>query len=342
MEKKFAVSVEQDVDLRPYNTFGMSVKARHFIRFRSEEELPDILRYIMSYPGKVLFVGGGSNMLFTEDWDGLVIKVETNGIEVLEEDEDFVYVRAEAGVVWDNLVNFCIEKGYGGLENLSLIPGTVGSSPIQNIGAYGVEMKDTFYMLEAVSIRTGEFREFYRNECQFDYRYSVFKGVYKGIYLILSVIFKLKKTPVLNLTYAAIEEEMALINAPHDIKGVSQAVINIRKSKLPDPAVTGNAGSFFKNPVLTAKQFTEFIAKHPEARYYETEEGYKIAAGWLIECCGWKGYREGDAGVHPKQALVLVNYGKATGRDIKQLSQKIADSVFEKFELTLEAEVNIL
>lgn len=342
MEKKIAVSVEYDADLRHFNTFGMPVKAKHLIHFGAEEELPDILRYISTYPGKVLFVGGGSNLLFTEDWDGLVIKVETSGIEILEEDDDFVYVRAEAGVVWDDLVNYSIKRGLGGLENLSLIPGTVGSSPVQNIGAYGVEMKDVFYMLEAVSVKTGEFREFYHNECQFDYRYSVFKGVYKGVYLILAVIFKLRKNPILNLSYSAIADELAKMNETADIQSVSRAVVNIRRSKLPDPAETGNAGSFFKNPVLTPRQFAEFRVKHPEARYFETEDGYKIAAGWMIESCGWKGYRDGDAGVHPKQALVLVNYGNATGKQIRDLSVKIADSVYERFGVVLEPEVNIL
>lgn len=342
MEKKLQVNIESDINLKPFNTFGMNVKAKHLIRFRHEDELPAILRFASSYPGKVLFLGGGSNLLFTEDWDGLIIKIETSGIELLDEDDEFVYVRAQAGVVWDDLVNYCILNGYGGLENLSLIPGTVGSSPIQNIGAYGVELKDVFYMLEAVSIKTGEFREFYKNECQFDYRYSIFKGVYKGIYLILSVIFKLRKKPILNLSYGAIEEELQKYNDSLNIDTVSKAVIRIRQSKLPDPAIIGNAGSFFKNPVLTVRQFNEFILNHPEAKYFITEDGYKIAAGWLIESCGWKGFREGDAGVHEKQALVLVNHGNASGDSIKALSDKILDSVFEKYGIRLEPEVNIL
>lgn len=342
MEKKLQVNIENDIDLRPFNTFGMKARAKHLIRFRHEDELPAILRFASSYPGKVLFLGGGSNLLFTEDWNGLIIKVETRGIELLEEDEEHVYIRAQAGVVWDDLVNYCITNGYAGLENLSLIPGTVGSSPIQNIGAYGVELKDVFFMLEAVSIKTGELREFYKNECQFDYRYSVFKGVYKGVYLILSVIFKLNKKPVLNLSYGAIEEELKKTNMPQDIESVSKAVISIRQSKLPDPRDIGNAGSFFKNPVLTVRHFNEFIKNHPEAKYFITEDGYKIAAGWLIESCGWKGFREGDAGVHGKQALVLVNYGNASGNDIRNLSDKIQDSVFHRYGIKLEPEVNIL
>lgn len=251
-------------------------------------------------------------------------------------------MKAEAGEIWDDLVQYTIRQGFGGLENLSLIPGTVGSSPIQNIGAYGVELKDVFYMLEAVSIKTGEFREFYRNECQFDYRYSVFKGVYKGLYLILSVIFKLRKKPILNTSYGAIEEEIKRLGLPLSIESVSKAVINIRKSKLPDPAVTGNAGSFFKNPVISAKQFHVLIDRHPDIRYFVTEDGYKLAAGWLIESCGWKGFREGDAGVHPAQALVLVNYGNAKGSEIKNLADKIIQSVRTKYDILLEPEVNIL
>jgi UDP-N-acetylmuramate dehydrogenase len=341
MEKRMIPTVETDVDLQPYNTFGIKVKARHLIRFKSENELPDILRYASAYKGKVLFYGGGSNMLFTGDWDGLIIKVETKGIQVLDEDDEFVYVKAEAGEVWDDLVQFCISKGYGGLENLSLIPGTVGSSPIQNIGAYGAELKDVFYMLEAVSVKTGELREFYRNECQFDYRYSIFKGVYKGIYLILSVIFKLRKKPEINISYGAIEEEIRKLKLPLNISSVSQAVISIRKCKLPDPLITGNAGSFFKNPVIPVKKFHALIELHPEIKYYATEDGYKIAAGWLIETCGWKGFREGDTGVHPNQALVLVNYGNATGNEIKSLSERIISSVYDKYEILLEPEVNI-
>lgn len=336
------IRVETDVDLRPYNTFGINARAKHLIRYKSEEELPEILRYASSYQGKVLFVGGGSNILFTGDWDGLIIKVETKGIQILDEDDDFVYVKAEAGEDWNEFVQYCINQGYGGLENLSLIPGTVGSSPIQNIGAYGVELKDVFYMLEAVSIKTGEFREFYKNECQFDYRYSIFKGVYKGIYLILSVIFQLRKKPEINVSYGALEEEIKKLNLPVNISSVSQAVINIRRCKLPDPSVTGNAGSFFKNPIITANKFHSLVKLHPDIKYFVSEDGYKIAAGWLIEQCGWKGFQEGDAGVHPNQALVLVNYGTATGNQIKLLSERIINSVSERYGIILEAEVNIL
>ncbi|HLN53117.1 MAG TPA: UDP-N-acetylmuramate dehydrogenase [Lentimicrobium sp.] len=342
MEKNAILTIQEDIDLGIYNTFGISAKAKHLVRFESESELPAILRFASDYPGKVLFLGGGSNILFTEDWDGLIIKVETKGIEVLDEDDEHVYVRAQAGEEWNDLVQFCVSNGYGGIENLSLIPGTVGSSPVQNIGAYGVELKDVFFMLEAVSLKTGEIREFYRNECQFDYRYSVFKGVYKGLYLILSVTLKLDKKHTLNFSYGAIEEEIKRLNLPLSIDSISKAVINIRRCKLPDPQETGNAGSFFRNPVITSGAFKHLIQEFPDLRYYKVDEGYKLAAGWLIETCGWKGYREGNAGVHKNQALVLVNYGGATGNEIKNLADKIAQSVNLKFGVMLEPEVNIL
>lgn len=340
MEKNLALTIETDVNLKPYNSFGISAIASEMIRLKSEEELPDVLRYVSGCKN-LLLAGGGSNMLFTKDWDGIVLRIETKGIEVLDEDQDFVYVRAQAGEIWDDFVLFCIQKGYGGLENLSAIPGNVGSSPIQNIGAYGVELKDVFYMLEAVSLRTGEFREFYKDECQFDYRNSVFKADYIGQYLIISVIFKLRKSPVFNISYGAIESELKKQNLPITLSSVRDVIIKIRSSKLPDPLKIGNAGSFFKNPMIQETKFTQLISKYPGIQYYKAENGYKIAAGWMIEQCGWKGYREGDAGVHERQALVLVNYGNATGIEIKLLSQKIIDSVAEKFDIFLQPEVNI-
>lgn len=336
------VRVEANADLSNMNTFKIKAVCRHLIRFTDESTLPGILKSIVAYDGPVMFLGGGSNVLFTGDYPGMVVKVENRGMEIIDEDNDYVYIRAAAGEQWDNLVEYAVDRGYGGLENLSMIPGTVGSSPIQNIGAYGAELKDVFYMLEAVSVRTGEFREFYRNECQFDYRFSVFKGVYKGIYLILSVIFKLSKRPVLNLSYAAVEQEMYRLNLPFNIASVRKAVISIRQSKLPDPEVTGNAGSFFKNPVIEEGEFRKMLSLYPDLRYFSTTEGYKLAAGWLIESCGWKGYREEFAGVHHKQALVLVNHGDASGMQLKQLAMRIKDSVYDRYGVVLEPEVNII
>ncbi len=335
-------TIEADVDLKPMNTFGVNATSKQLIRLCAEHELSDILRYAAVYQGKVLLMGGGSNLLFTKDWDGLIVKIETKGIELLDEDDDYVYIRAQAGELWDDLVDYCVKRGYGGIENLSLIPGTVGSSPVQNIGAYGVELKDVFYLLEAVSLKTGEFREFNRSECQFGYRYSIFKGEYKGVYLILSVVFKLSKHPKFNISYGAIREEIDKLQIPLNINSIRKAVINIRRSKLPDPDEIGNAGSFFKNPVITETQFNLLKNKFPDIRYFTAENGYKLAAGWLIESCGWKGYREGDSGIHNNQALVLVNFGNATGYQIKSLANKISDSVFVKFGVQLEPEVNIL
>lgn len=342
MEKNMALTIESNVELKSLNTFGIQSTAKHLIRLTSENELSDVLRYVSGYQGKVLFIGGGSNILFTKNWDGLIVKVETKGIELLDEDNDFVYVRAHAGEIWDDLVNYCIQRGYGGLENLSLIPGTVGSSPIQNIGAYGVELKDVFYLLEAVSTRTGEFREFDKNECQFGYRYSIFKGEYRGVYIILSVVLKLTKNPALNVSYGVIRDEIIRLQLPMNIESISKAVTNIRRSKLPDPSEIGNAGSFFKNPVINNDQFNELKDKFPELKYFMADSGYKVAAGWLIENCGWKGFREGDVGVHKNQALVLVNYGNGNGSQIRDLAKKISDSVLAKFGIQLEPEVNIV
>ena len=335
-EQKFNYS------LKSCNTFGMDVKAAIFTKLTDESELPALLRMIHQAGTPLLFLGGGSNILFTRDFDGMVVGVSTKGIEVIDQDEEFVYVRGMAGENWDDFVQYCVRHNFGGLENLSLIPGNVGSSPIQNIGAYGVEVKDTFYMLDAVSLRTGEFREFFADDCGFGYRNSVFKNELKGQYLILSVTFRLRKRPLLNTAYGAIGAELEAMREMPSVKAIAQAVCNIRRSKLPDPEVIGNAGSFFKNPVVSHAHFEKLKSENPSIPAYPGEHGVKLAAGWLIEQCGWKGYREGDAGVHERQALVLVNYGKATGIQILDLSKRIIDSVYSGFSVILEPEVNIL
>lgn len=336
------LQLQQNVNLKPFNTFGMDVKAADFAELRSGEELPALLRLISRYTGPVLFLGGGSNLLFTGDFDGLVVKISTRGIELVDQDDAFVYVRGMAGENWDGFVQFCVQRNYGGLENLSLIPGNVGSSPIQNIGAYGAEMKDSFYMLDAVSLRSGEFREFYAGDCAFGYRSSVFKNELKGQYLILSVTFRLRKNPVPDTSYGAIVSELETMGEKPSVRSVAQAVTNIRRNKLPDPEQIGNAGSFFKNPVISHTQYRQLQAAFPDMPAYPAGSRTKLAAGWLIEQCGWKGYREGDAGVHARQALVLVNYGNATGAQLLALSEKIRESVFGKFQVRLETEVNIL
>jgi UDP-N-acetylmuramate dehydrogenase len=337
-----SVILQHNVNLKPFNTFGMDVRAAAFAEISSEEELPSLLKIVSQYTGKVLFLGGGSNILFTKDFDGLVVKISTKGIEIIDQDEDSVYVRAMAGENWDDFVQYCVQRNFGGVENLSLIPGNVGTCPIQNIGAYGVEIKDTFYMLDAVSLRSGEFREFYAEDCAFGYRDSVFKNELKGQYLILSVTFRLSRKPSLNTTYGAIVNELEAMGETQSIKSVAKAVSNIRRSKLPDPAEIGNAGSFFKNPVIGKSYFDELIALYPSMPAYPAADGVKLAAGWLIEQCGWKGYRDGDAGVHQNQALVLVNYGQAGGNQIYFLAQKIIESVKQRFGVQLETEVNII
>lgn len=342
MDSNTSITLLQNFNLRPFNTFGMEVHAKSFTEITTESQIPDLLRLISRYDSPVMFLGGGSNVLFTRDYEGLVVKISTKGIEIVDQDDEFVFVRGMAGECWDDFVQYCVQRNFGGLENLSLIPGNVGSSPIQNIGAYGVEIKDTFYMLDAVSLRTGEFREFLADECAFGYRSSVFKHELKGQYLILSVTFRLQKHPVLNTSYGAIPAELQAMGEGATVRSIAQAVTNIRRSKLPDPAEIGNAGSFFKNPVVDRDAFKALKTLYPDIPAYPSENGAKLAAGWLIEQCGWKGFRDGDAGVHTKQALVLVNYGMATGNQIYALALQIIESVKNKFNVLLEPEVNII
>lgn len=342
MNKPATLPLLHNISLKSLNTFGMDVSAKDFIEISKESELPALLKTISQYPGKVMFLGGGSNVLFTRDFEGLIVKISIKGIEILEEDDDFVYIRGMAGENWDEFVQFCVDRNYGGLENLSLIPGNVGTSPIQNIGAYGVELKDTFHLCEAVSLRTGEFREFFARDCAFGYRDSVFKNELKDQYLILSVIFKLSKQPVLNTSYGAIAAELQELELEPSVKNIALSVSHIRRSKLPDPEVLGNAGSFFKNPVVGSKLAETLKSKFPDMPVYPAENGVKLAAGWLIDQCGLKGYRLDDAGVHEKQALVLVNYGQATGNDMLALANHIMETVYKKFTIRLQPEVNLI
>ncbi|MGX5817556.1 UDP-N-acetylmuramate dehydrogenase [Chitinophaga lutea] len=338
------MKVSENVSLRPYNTFGIDAAARYFTTFRNQEELQEILldpRW-RSVPRMIL--GGGSNILLTQNFDGLVLKNEVKGIEVVAEDDDHVYVQAGAGENWHQFVLHCIGKGLAGLENLSLIPGNVGASPMQNIGAYGVEIKDTFHELEALSIDGKSATLFNAAACAFGYRESVFKRRYRDQFVILNVTYRLSKHPTFHTSYGAITQELEQMGVKDlSIRNISQAVINIRSSKLPNPAEIGNAGSFFKNPEVTREKYEQLKADFPNVVAYPLpNDHYKLAAGWLIEQCGWKGYREGDAGVHVKQALVLVNYGHAKGNEIYALSTKVLESVQEKFGVQLEREVNIV
>jgi UDP-N-acetylmuramate dehydrogenase len=337
------MNIRENITLRPYNTFGMNVSARWFVPVHSLEELKELLATDLVKKNKPFILGGGSNILFTRDIDTVVIRNEITGIELIDEDDHYYYVKAGAGEVWHEFVLNCIRNNRGGVENLSLIPGSTGAGPMQNIGAYGVELKDVFFELEALHLQEGYVQKFNLDECHFGYRESVFKRELKDQFMIISVTFRLSKNAKLNTSYGAIEKELenSGISNP-GISDVSRAVIHIRSSKLPDPAQIGNAGSFFKNPVITTAQHDELKKQFPEMVSYSSgNNGYKLAAGWLIEQCDWKGKRLGDAGIHANQALVLVNYGNAKGQEIFDLSTKVLASVKAKFGVDLEREVNI-
>lgn len=334
--------IQTNVDLQPYNTFGISCTAKRFALFKDAESLTEVLK--QRGDDALLILGGGSNILLTRDFDGLVLKNEVLGFNIIEEDSSSVLVEAGAGEVWHEFVLYCIDNEFGGIENLSLIPGSVGASPMQNIGAYGVEIKDTFVSLEAYHIDSGEVHTFNHEQCEFGYRESVFKRALKGKYIILSVRFRLSKHHKINTSYGAIEAELSNMGVSKpSIRDVSNAVITIRSSKLPDPKEIGNAGSFFKNPVVE-QNIVDSIADRFDQfpRYPATDGKTKLAAGWLIEQAGWKGKTFGTYGVHKKQALVLVNYGGSKGVEIYDLSQRIIEDVREKFGITLEREVNMI
>lgn len=326
--------------LLKHNTFGMDVKAKRYVEYDSEEELQDILPTLC---GAVLHVGGGSNLLFRGDYDGTVLHSDISGIEVLKpiENVDEVLVRVGAGVVWDDFVAWAVEQGLGGVENLSLIPGEVGASAVQNIGAYGVEAKDVIVQVEAISLTEGTKRIFSKEDCKYSYRQSVFKKELKGQYAITYVTYRLQKVPVLKLEYGNIK---AVLGEKKEvtIADVRQAIIDIRKAKLPNPEVQGNAGSFFMNPVVSREKFLSLQKVFPQMPYYEVADGVKIPAGWMIEQCGWKGKALGRAGVHDKQALVLVNLGGATSDEIIRLCDTICKDVYDKFGIHIHPEVNLI
>jgi UDP-N-acetylmuramate dehydrogenase len=334
--------IEQNFSLQAFNTFGFDLKAENFIRFNSIVGLSEILK---EHQEKPLFIlGGGSNILLTKNISGLVLKNEIKGIKIIEDHEDYVIVESGAGEVWHELVLYCIQNGWAGIENLSLIPGSVGASPMQNIGAYGVEIKDVFAYLSAINIATGELEIFNAEQCKFAYRESVFKQALKGKYIICNVAFKLSKKAIKNTTYGAIEDELKKMGISNpSIEDISKAVISIRQSKLPNPAVIGNAGSFFKNPIVSEELVKKLQESYPDIPNYPSTNGTKkLAAGWLIEKAGWKGKTIGNIGVHKNQALVLVNYGGGTGEEILALSTAIIDDIKSKFNVELEREVNIM
>ena len=349
------MQIQENFSLRPYNTFRVDAKAKYFSTFSNVEQLTELITHspLTTHDSRLttFILGGGSNILFTKDFDGIVLKNEVKGIDKIKEDNESIYVRAGAGENWHQFVMFCIKNNWAGVENLSLIPGNVGATPMQNIGAYGVEIKEVFQELKAFHLHEKINYTFGLNDCQFGYRDSVFKNKYKDQFVITEVTYRLKKTPAYNTSYGAVSQELEKMGVTDlSIAAISQAVINIRSSKLPDPAVIGNAGSFFKNPSISKEQFEKLRSQFPNIVGYKNDNGtMKLAAGWLIEQCGpekigtsWKGYRKGDAGCHQKQALVLVNYGNANGMEIYDLSEEIRQSVKMKFAVNLEREVNLI
>lgn len=335
------MKILENVPLKKYNTFGLNYIAKRLVHVENESDAKDVLKNLRS-EDRLLIIGGGSNLLFTGDFMGTIIKPDISGIKIEKKENPKVIVSAGAGVNWDSFVQWTVDNGLYGIENLSLIPGDVGASPVQNIGAYGTEIKDHIEKVETISLSDLSCRTFGKEECGFGYRYSIFKGSEKGKFLVSRVHFSLSSSPVFNIEYGALRNELGH-NEELTLKNVRDAVIRIRKSKLPDPEVTGNAGSFFKNPVVPEYVASKLREKHPSLPAYHESAGFvKVPAGWLIEQCELKGKRFGKAGVHEKQALVLVNYGNATGEDIFNLSEFVKNSVLSKFGISLEREVEVI
>ncbi len=338
------IQFSENISLKEYNTFGLEAKARYFVSVSDYDALKSVVKSFDPGENRHLIIGGGSNLLFTKDFDGWILHSDIKGIEVTEETDEYVFVKAGSGENWSDFVDYTVEQGWGGLENLSLIPGTVGAAPVQNIGAYGLEQKEVFVHLEACNLITGKICHFNKLECDFGYRNSIFKGAEKGKWFVLNVTYRLEKHPRLRLDYKPLLELFS--NIPKEkitVKAVSNAVKSIRRSKLPEPKELGNAGSFFKNPVILPGIFSLLQQQFPEMPFYALENGLvKIPAGWLIEQAGWKGKRMGHAGVHDRQALVIVNYGGATGKEILALAEAVQKEVLRKFNIALEPEVLIL
>jgi UDP-N-acetylmuramate dehydrogenase len=334
--------IYENISLRKFNSFGLNVRADHMATFKLEENAIHFLKHHKGSDQKYLVLGRGSNLLFASDFHGTIIHPEMEGISLEGKKGIDVIVSAGAGVVWDKLVESTVKNGLGGLENLSLIPGLVGAAPVQNIGAFGAEVKNTIEKVRAIALEDGSLRELTNEECKFGYRESIFKGEFKGKYLITKVYFKLSTKPKLCLEYGSLKEEVNRLGST-SLGNVRKIVISTRQSKLPDPDQIGNAGSFFKNPVVRLSIIEELKTRYPKIPVFKDNSGgAKLAAGWLIEQCGWKGKRIGDAGVHDKQALVIVNHGNATGKELFELSEQIKRSVSEKFGIILEREVEII
>lgn len=338
------MEIIKNCSLKKLNTFGLDVKADSLVKFYSENDIYNYLNENKYDDANSLILGGGSNILFSSDFNGIVFKSEILGIKEIKKNKDFVYLEIGSGVIWDDLVEYCVNKVYGGIENLSLIPGTVGAAPIQNIGAYGAEFEEVFVKLEGIDLQTSEKKVFYKTDCEFGYRDSIFKREMKNSFIITKVKIKLSLKPITKISYRAIKDFIKENRIDKvDIKTIREIVVFIRKSKLPDPNKIGNAGSFFKNPIIDKEHFAKLKSEYKDLVYFDIGEAkYKIPAGWLIEKAGYKGKRIGNVGVHAKQALVIVNYGKGTGSKIINLADEIKTKIFEKFNIILDTEVNIV
>ena len=333
--------IQKNVSLQPYNTFGVTAFTRYFININSQEDITQLIDWKNQHDLPFLLVGGGSNLLFKDDFPGLVAHIALKGKEIISEDNHATYLKIDAGEVWHDFVRWSIDQGYAGLENLSLIPGSVGAAPVQNIGAYGVELEDRLASLEAVDLETGEIEKFTNAQCQFAYRDSFFKSVEPNRYLITSVVFRLPKHPEWTLSYAGIKEKLK--DQKLSSRVISDTIINLRQRKLPDPAEMGNAGSFFKNPVISQSRWNALKKNFPQLPGYpQHNKKVKTSAAWLIDQCGWKGKREGDVGTYDKHALVLVNHGGATGEQLWSFAESIIVSVNEKFSIILEPEPRVV
>ncbi len=338
------MQLHKHASIRPFNTFHVDAQVEFLAYIKTIEEARSLIHNKLLNNRNYIFLGGGSNILFTRNYHGVVIKIDLQGKELIDETPELVYVKVQAGEVWDDFVAWAVNRGYGGIENLSLIPGNVGSSPIQNIGAYGVELKDVFHSLEALDLKSGKINTFTKPQCNFSYRSSIFKEKNYKHFMITSVVLKLEKKPVVNAGYGTIIEELEKMGVQQPtIKEMRAAIISIRNQKLPDHNILGNAGSFFKNPIISTKEFERCRELLPGIVFYKlANEKIKLAAGWLIEKAGWKGVRKGNVGVHHNQALVLVNYGNATGKEVFDLSEEIIQDINEKYSIKLEREVNII
>lgn len=338
------MNIQSNYSLKLLNTFNLDISAKQYVKLVSVADAIELIESGRLKQTSYFILGGGSNVLFTQDFNGLIIQAEFKGIEIIKETDQFIQIKVGAGEVWENLVEYTVKNNWGGIENLALIPGNAGASPIQNIGAYGTELKDVFVSLNAINLETGKLEKFINEQCQFDYRYSIFKGELKGKYLISDITLELSKNPKVNLSYKALQKEFKDQDlAEIRIQNVYAKVVQVREAKLPDPKEFGNAGSFFKNPVILAAQLETLVLEYPKLIHFPHKPNQvKLAAAWLIDRCGWKGERIGDAGVHKNQALVLVNYGNAKGIEIIALAEKIKKSVFDKFGISLEFEINVI